>query len=567
MKISQQLSICFILVLAVFVTSGLIQLNQMHKLSKLQDEGAQRATDAVYISESTSLPFKLYQVIADAIINRDLSESKKNWDSLVAETSVRYKKIETIMDTDVENRLFAESEKAKNEVIDLFESEMLPLLELKNTAANYKKIQAIDGKIDGLIDKMEQPLVDIEKSLIAENVNSDEIYDATQTNMFVMSIVFIVASVLVSILIIVLITRVITKQLGGEPSELVEIAEKLSKGDLTIDFGSKRIGVIHDMEKMVKKLNDIVSDIISGADNIQTGADNISNSSLELSNSSQQLSQGASEQASSTEEVSSSVEQMSANIQQNTENAMETEKISATAASSSESVRSASTESVSSIKDISEKILLINDIAFQTNILALNAAVEAARAGEYGKGFAVVAAEVRKLAEHSKVSADEITKLSTNSVKLSEESEEMLVDMIPEVQKVSSLVGEISAASKEQSAGILQINNAIQLLNTATQQNAAAAEEVASTSEELSAYAEELNSQANELKDSVLFFKTDNDRYFEKQILRTKSNGSSNKNALKVKDKTVRKKKKQGANIVLEDDYSDDYDNDYQAIE
>jgi len=164
-------------------------------------------------------------------------------------------------------------------------------------------------------------------------------------------------------------------------------------------------------------------------------------------------------------------------------------------------VKDASEESLLSIRNIAEKIAIVNDIAFQTNILALNAAVEAARAGEHGKGFAVVAAEVRKLAERSKIAAGEIEMMSKTSVNATNESAKLINEMLPEIEKTARLVQEITAASMEQNSGADQINNALQQLNQITQQNAAASEEMATGSEELSA-------QAEQLKETVSFFKT-----------------------------------------------------------
>lgn len=200
------------------------------------------------------------------------------------------------------------------------------------------------------------------------------------------------------------------------------------------------------------------------------------------------------------EETSASMEQMRSNIQQNADNSQQTEKISFKAADDATESGKSVTKAVSAMKEIATKISIIEEIARQTNLLALNAAIEAARAGEHGKGFAVVAAEVRKLAERSQIAAGEISILSTTSVGVAEKAGEMLNKLVPDIQKTSELVREISISSAEQNSGIGQIQNAIQQLDSVIQQNASASEEMASTTEELS-------SQAEQLIDTISFFK------------------------------------------------------------
>ena len=149
-------------------------------------------------------------------------------------------------------------------------------------------------------------------------------------------------------------------------------------------------------------------------------------------------------------------------------------------------------EAVAAMKEIANKISIIEEIARQTNLLALNAAIEAARAGEHGKGFAVVAAEVRKLAERSQKAAGEINQLSATTLKVSEKSGEMLDKLVPDIQRTAELVQEITAASKEQDTGAEQINKALQQLEQVIQQNASASEEMASTTEELTGQSDQL---------------------------------------------------------------------------
>ena len=195
------------------------------------------------------------------------------------------------------------------------------------------------------------------------------------------------------------------------------------------------------------------------------------------------------------------MEEMVSNIKQNADNAQQTDKIDNKSAKDAQESGKSVLEAVAAMKEIANKISIIEEIARQTNLLALNAAIEAARAGEHGKGFAVVAAEVRKLAERSQKAAGEINQLSANTLKVSEKSGEMLDKLVPDIQRTAELVQEITAASKEQDTGAEQINKALQQLEQVIQQNASASEEMASTTEELTG-------QSDQLVSALSFFHT-----------------------------------------------------------
>jgi methyl-accepting chemotaxis protein len=196
------------------------------------------------------------------------------------------------------------------------------------------------------------------------------------------------------------------------------------------------------------------------------------------------------------------MEEMAATIKQSADNAGQTEKIARQSAADALASGEAVGKAVAAMQTIAEKIMVVQEIARQTDLLALNAAVEAARAGEHGRGFAVVASEVRKLAERSQAAAAEISTLSSTTVNAARSAGDMLSKLVPDIQRTAELVEEISAGAREQNAGAAQINTAIQQLDKVTQQNTSAAEEMSATSEELA-------SQAEQLQAAISYFRID----------------------------------------------------------
>ncbi|NOU18634.1 MAG: HAMP domain-containing protein [Bacteroidales bacterium] len=492
LKIAQKLILSFFIVISLFVMVSIYQLYQQTILSKLQDEGFLRSQALVYAKEIKAMGTVLYQDIADAIINRNLDEVQKQWRDDKANALSDLDNLEKIVDTNLEKDLLKECREHLKNIISLFEDDMLPLVKADSSMA---EIRIVDAKFDVILLNLDIAVDKMVTSIEAENKAADKNFDTTTNSVYIFSIVVNIIAIIIAIIFTYIMVNLIAKPLNKG----VVFANEISKGNLTVklDIDQKdEVGILaSSLKDMVVKLKEMMGNIVLGADNIATA-------SLQMSSTSQQLSQGANEQAASVEEVSSTMEEITSIIEQNSQNASHTEKISVATYQGMNDVATGANNTVEANRTIADKIKIINDIAFQTNILALNAAVEAARAGEYGRGFAVVAAEVRKLAERSKVAADEIVALSQKSLQLSEGAGKKLMSLMPELEKTTQMVQEISAASAEQTNGTTQINGAIQQLNQVTQQNASASEELASG-------AEELAGQAEQLKELVSFFKVE----------------------------------------------------------
>ncbi|MBO9465307.1 MCP four helix bundle domain-containing protein [Tropicibacter sp. R15_0] len=274
-------------------------------------------------------------------------------------------------------------------------------------------------------------------------------------------------------------------------------ADEIAKGDLTISIQERsdvdQLGL--SLRHMLEKQRDVLSKVTVNAENVDGGAKSLSRTAADLSD-------GSVQQSSAAEEASAAMEQMSANIRQSSENASQTETIAAQASEEAIQSGEAVSEAVAAMKSIAEKITIIQEIARQTDLLALNAAVEAARAGTHGKGFAVVASEVRKLAERSQLAASEIGVLSKKTLQVSETAGQKLETLVPSIRRTSDLVGEISAAMREQNIGAEQINQSIQQLDKVIQKNASLAGEAASVGQTLT-------KQSGQLRDIIEFYKLD----------------------------------------------------------
>jgi methyl-accepting chemotaxis protein len=322
-----------------------------------------------------------------------------------------------------------------------------------------------------------------------------------------------VSLVLASVLLIGIglwIRRVIWTEVGGEPTEAAAIARAAAVGDLSTQFtvppGAEQ-SIMAALASMQNNLSGVVSHVRQNCESVATA-------SAEISQGNHDLSSRTENQASALQQTAASMEELSSTVRQNADNASQANQLAMSASSVAIQGGEVVAQVVDTMKGINEAsrkisdiISVIDGIAFQTNILALNAAVEAARAGEQGRGFAVVASEVRALAGRSAEAAREIKTLINTSVErvefgttLVDQAGSTMQEVVSSIRRVTDIMGEISAASKEQSQGVSQVGEAVTQMDQVTQQNAALVEEMA-------AAASSLKSQAEDLVQTVAVFK------------------------------------------------------------
>jgi methyl-accepting chemotaxis protein len=408
--------------------------------------------------------------------------------------------------------------KVLTEAVAQFNASRSTFLQMSNSAAGAETERAVEASdyFTGPSQQAYQGAYDAVRKLwvahVAQAETAKEVgrHSVLRANQMLLTVSTI--SVLLSVALAVFITRRLLSELGGQPGYVAHLAHAIADANLATPISVRdgdTTSVVAAMARMQASLTHIVHAV-------RHGADGVANASSEIAQGNHDLSSRTEHQASALEETASSMEDLSAKVRQNALSAGHANQLAmeaSTVAVQGGDVVGQVVQTMKGINDASRKIAdiisVIDGIAFQTNILALNAAVEAARAGEQGRGFAVVASEVRSLAGRSAEAAKEIKQLISTSVQRVEQGTALvdragstMAEVVGAIRKVSNIVGEISTASSDQSAGVSQIGEAVNEVDQVTQQNAALVEQMA-------AAASGLKTQAAELVQVVAVFQTD----------------------------------------------------------
>jgi len=433
-----------------------------------------------YIIESYLLTYEMVNAESES----ELTQYISNYKQLEKEYYERHQIWDNVLESgDIRQNMVEYSFIPADKFYKKINSELLPLL------LNKKKEEA---KL--LINQQIKPLYLEHRSYIDKVVtlanNQNSAIEVKAKSEIHVSYILLLSLLLLILVINIIFSSLITASITIPLKKGIAFAKEIANGNLRTEF---HISHNNEIGQLAKSLNDMATQLNKIVKSVAESSSQIGVTSKHFSETSQLLSQGASEQASSIEEVSASIEEMVAGIQLSADTVLSYNEIV--------SLAEHAQRIVESNRVVSDKIKIINDIAFQTNILALNAAVEAARAGEQGRGFSIVAAEVRKLAELSKQAADDIFNSTQINNQLTEETSVKMKNILPNIKRATDLVKEITISSIEQSNGAEQINSAVQQLNHVTQLNTL-------SSEELAMNAEQLASHALQLTNVVSFFKT-----------------------------------------------------------
>ncbi len=481
-----------ILLLAIIGIIGM-EASAFLTLGKMQDDGAKRAHDAVAAMEASMGGLKLYQIVADAQINRDLDKTETDWTEVKTEVFADIEKIVKITDTPEEKKLVEEVFVAAKELVDLFENKMVPVL--KQTETITSEIKELDGKIDTQVSTIQSRMGLIVASLEKEMAESDEAFDAERQSAIINALIIGLIAILLQVGLAGWLLRTILRPINVLRLMLVDMAQ--GEGDLTKRLDDSTKDELAEISKyfnmFIEKLQGIIKLVISDVSELTASSNGLAIASRQISSSAQDASDKSSAVSAATEEMSANIQSVAAAMEQSSGNisivATATEEMTSTVseiAQNAENARAISEDAVKqshlttvkmtalgeSARKVGSVTEVITEISEQTNLLALNATIEAARAGEAGKGFAVVANEIKELARQTAAATvdikNQISEMQvTTSATISDiENISTVIDQINNVIiGIATAVEEQSVASSEIASNISQASHGIAEVN------------------------------------------------------------------------------------------------------
>ncbi len=463
-------------------------LNSLNALRNIVDNSEILTRSWVYIDKFDNTPNKqkLRQIHNEEYYQLDSTFKSilLKWES---KNSHRFKELYNSISTTITDTLFVFQKEVMSKLSKMEDYEdpiiMMTIAPLVDPNGKiYKVAYQINENID-LAQKM------VKSKLNAIKEESGNVYVAFQYYNLISGIIVILSSLFISIWIV----KSVVKPLRNA----VNFAKHIERGELNFSIEIKGHDEIAELENALNHMRKTLIDVIG---HIYNFSEELKKSSVTLTQNMINMSENAQEEAMSAEEISSSIEEITSNIQNNLHLLERVKNIAIHAANQMREINSLSKISAESISKIDDYTNIINELAFQTNILSLNAAVEAARALEHGKGFSVVANEVRKLADKSRTSANEINDLTKQGLNKTKFASEKLNDILPEIENTAHLIEEVTFSSAEQTTNIKNITQAILNLNKKIQENATSAEYIEN-------HARDLSKIAANLKETVAYFK------------------------------------------------------------